>query len=391
MFNVYCQEFKLVMHDAGIIIFFLFLPLVYPIIYSIIYNPELVKNVPVVVIDNDRTPLSRDLVRNLNACDEAWVVGYAANLPEARRAMNEKKCFAILEIPEGFNKKVNNNEAGNTVLYCDMSLLLRYRGFVMATANLMSHYSTTLLTEKIDNILPLAETIVTGDPMSINNIPMGNIRNGFDSFVMPGVLIIIIQQVIVLALGMAGGARRENPRLTGYSSYNVAPSVLLTMIAQALCYLTILIVPIIFVAHYVPLIFKFPMLGNTLEIFAFLTPMVLASMGMGYAIQGFVTERENILVIWVMTSLVFLLLSGLIWPRYDFYPVWKVLSDICPSTWGVEGFVKMNSNGASLSQVGDCYRNLWIAAVGWWFVGWCVRKWIVRPQLIRINNSLLSK
>ena len=133
------------------------------------------------------------------------------------------------------------------------------------------------------------------------------------------------------------------------------------------------------------------MLGNTLEIFAFLTPMVLASMGMGYAIQGFVTERENILVIWVMTSLVFLLLSGLIWPRYDFYPVWKVLSDICPSTWGVEGFVKMNSNGASLSQVGDCYRNLWIAAVGWWFVGWCVRKWIVRPQLIRINNSLLSK
>lgn len=387
MFDVYCREFKLVMHDAGIIIFFLFLPLVYPIIYSTIYNPELVKNVPVVVVDNDRTPLSRDLVRNLNACDEAWVIGYAANLPEARRAMNEKKCYAILEIPEGFNKKVNNNEAGNTVLYCDMSLLLRYRGFVVATANLMGHYSTTLLTEKIDNVLPLAETIVTGDPMAINNIPMGNIRNGFDSFIMPGVLIIIIQQVIVLALGMAGGARRESPHLTGYSSYNMAPSVLLTMIAQALCYLTILLVPIMFVAHYVPLIFKFPMLGNTWEIFAFLTPMVLASMGLGYAIQGFVTERENILVIWVMTSLIFLLLSGLIWPRYDLYPVWKVLSDICPSTWGVEGFVKMNSNGASLSQVADCYRNLWIATAGWWFVGWCVRKWIVRPQLLKIHNS----
>lgn len=385
MFDVYCREFKLVLHDAGIIIFFLFLPLVYPIIYSIIYNPELVKDVPVVVVDNDRSALSRDLVRNLDACDEAWVIGYAANLPEAKRAMHEKKCYAILEIPEGFNKKVENNEAGNTVMYCDMSLLLRYRGFVVATANLMTHYSSTLLTEKIDNVLPLAETVVTGDPMSIHNIPMGNIRNGFDSFIMPGVLILIIQQAIVLALGMAGGARRENPRLTGYSSYNVAPSVLLTMIAQALCYLTILIVPIIFVAHYVPLIFKFPMLGNNWEIFAFLTPMVLASFGLGYAIQGFVTERENIFVIWVVTSMIFLLLSGLIWPRYDFYPVWRLLSDICPSTWGVEGFIKMNANGASLSQVADCYRNLWLVAIGWWIVGWCVRKWVIRPQLLKIH------
>lgn len=191
----------------------MFLPLMYPIIYSLIYNPELVKDVPVVVVDHDRTSLSRDLVRNFDACDEAWVIGYAADLPEAKRAMHEKKAYAILEIPEGFNRKIENNEAGNTVLYCDMGLLLRYRGFVVATANLMQHYSTTLMTQKIDNIAPLAETVVSGDLMPIKNISMGNIRNGFDSFIMPGVLVLILQQAIVLALGMAGGARRESCQL----------------------------------------------------------------------------------------------------------------------------------------------------------------------------------
>ncbi len=391
MAEVYCREFKLVLHDAGILIFFMLLPTIYPIIYSTIYNPEIVKNVPVVVIDNDRTPLSRDLVRNLNACDQAWVIGYAANLSEAQRAMHEKKCYAILEIPEGFNRKVGNNEQGNTVLYCDMGLLLRYRGFVMATTNLMEHYGSTLLTEKIDNILPLAETVITGDPLPIHNISMGNIRSGFDSFIMPGVLMLILQQSIILALGMAGGARRENPALTGYSSYNVAPSVLQTMIAQSLCYITILLVQIIFIVHYVPLIFKFPMMGNTLEIFAFIIPFIFASFGLGYTIQAFVTERESIFVIWVVTSLIFLLLSGLIWPLYDLDPVWKTLSSICPSTWAVEGYVKMNANGASLAQVSECYRNLWLVALGWWFTGWCVRKWIVRPQLMRIHKSVISR
>ena len=86
-----------------------------------------------------------------------------------------------------------------------------------------------------------------------------------------------------------------------------------------------------------------------------------------------VTERETVFVLWVATSLVFLLLSGLIWPMYDMLPVWRWLAGICPSTWGVEGFVKMNANGASLSQVSGPYLNLWILAVVWWVLGYCSR------------------
>lgn len=45
LFRVYCREFKLVLHDPGVILFITFLPLVYPIIYSLIYNPEIVKEI----------------------------------------------------------------------------------------------------------------------------------------------------------------------------------------------------------------------------------------------------------------------------------------------------------------------------------------------------------
>ena len=133
IFQVYCREFKLVLHDPGILLFITFLPLAYPIIYSLIYNPELVKEVPMVVVDNDRTPLSRELVRNLGACDQVWIRGYAANLPEAQRAIDSHKCFAILEIPEGFGKKIKTNQQANAVLYCEMSLLLRYRSLLVAS------------------------------------------------------------------------------------------------------------------------------------------------------------------------------------------------------------------------------------------------------------------
>lgn len=381
VFEVYCREFKLVLHDQGLILFITFLPLVYPVIYSLIYNPELVKDVPMVVVDHDRTPLSRELVHNIDACDEAWVRGYAADLSEARRAMDSHKCFAILEIPEGFERKVGRTETAPAVMYCDMTLLLRYRGFLVATTEVMQAMGSELMAEDINRIAPLAATVATGDLLPIDNISMGNIRNGFDSFIMPGVLILILHQCIVLALGMAGGARREKTSLIGYDPHNNSRFVSATMLGQSLCYFTLLILPSIYMIHYVPLMFRFPMAGNLLEELAFLLPMAIACFGIGFVFQGFVTERESVFVSWVVTSLILLLLSGLIWPRYDMYGVWKALSDMCPSTWAVEGFIKMNSNGADLSQVRHEYIMLWLNAAGWMAVAYCVQRWKVLPSI----------
>ena len=380
IFKVYCQEFKLILSDPGIILFITFLPLAYPIIYSLIYNPELVKEVPMVVIDSDRTPLSRELVRNLGACDQVWIKGYAANLSEAKRAMDSHECFAILEIPSGFEEKVGRLETANAVMYADMSLLLRYRGFLVAATNVMQSMGAEIMTNDINTVAPLAETVATGDLLPIHNVSLGNIRNGFDSFIMPGVLILILHQCIVLALGMAGGARREKSNLIGYNPHNNARFVPATMLGTMLCYFTLLIVPAIFMIHYVPLIFKFPMEGDIWQEIAYLLPMILACFGIGFVFQAFVTERESVFVSWVVTSLIFLLLSGLIWPRYDMPAFWKAMSDICPSTWGVEGFIKMNANGTTISQIKDDYITLWILAGGWLLLGYIAQRWFVLPS-----------
>ena len=383
LFKVYCHEFRLVIHDPGIIIFFLFLPLAYPVIYSLIYNPELVRDVKVIAVDDDRSALSRQLVRNLDATQEAWVTGYAADMAEARRAMDAGDCYAILQIPSGFGKRIGNGEQGEAVLYCEMSLLLRYRALLVASTNVAQEMGSKIMEEKINLIAPLAETVVSGDLMPIKNITMGNIEGGFDSFIMPGVLILILHQCIILASGMAGGAKRERPTLIGYNSYNEEPSVLMTMLGQMLCYITILMVPIIYLVHYVPLIFSFPMAGNLFEILMFLVPMVIACVGLGWCFQGIVWERESVFVLWVVTSVVFLFLSGLTWPRYAMPGIWKALSDCIPATWGMEGYIRMNANGASLSQVSHDYICLWILAGTYICAAYCVQRWLVRPAVLK--------
>lgn len=380
-FDVWCHEFKLVISDPGIMIFLAFLPIGYPVIYSLIYNPELVRDVRLVVVDHDRSAASRELARKLDATQEAWVTGYAADMHEARRAMDGRDCFAILEIPEGFGRSIGRGEQANAALFCDMSLLLRYRGFLVASTNVSRVMGAEIQAQQIDRIAPLATTLVAADPLPINSVSMGNTTSGFDSFIMPGVLILILQQSICLAVGMAGGAKRSDPKLIRYNSVNQKGGVLTSMLGQMACYVSLMILPVLWLVHYVPLLFSFPMAGDTWQILLFLVPMLLASVCLGFCVQAVVTEREEVFVVWVLTTMPILFLSGLTWPRYAMHGIWRVLSDIIPATWGLNGFIKMNANGSTLAQVRPDYINLWICAGAYFVLAYVLQRWVVNRQL----------
>lgn len=380
VFRTYVREFRNIFKDEGIMIFFFLLPLAYPVVYSLIYNPEVVRDVPMVVVDNDRTSLSREFVRRLDATQDIYIKGYAAEMGEARRAMAGRDCFAILEIPEGFQRNAGRLDQNNVILYTDMTLMLRYKAFLMGLTDVSQEMGSELQTIALDTDIPVSIS-TGGDLLPVKNIPMGNITSGFDSFVMPGILILILQQCVILAVGMAGGATREPRRMLRYNPMNEEPSVVLTLIGKTLCYCTIMIVPVLYLTHFVPLMFAFPMAGDPIQILTLIIPLLLSSIFLGFCLQTVVTERESIFVFWVITSVVFLFLSGLTWPRYAMPKIWLWLGDIFPGTWGVEAFIRMNTNGASLRQVADCYHALWILTAVYFVLACVLHRFVIRPKL----------
>lgn len=51
MYKVWRREFRLVFGDAGVLLFFFGLPLLYPIVYTLIYNPKSHPDIPVAVVE----------------------------------------------------------------------------------------------------------------------------------------------------------------------------------------------------------------------------------------------------------------------------------------------------------------------------------------------------
>lgn len=364
LFRVWRREFYLVFTDPGVLIFFFGLPLAYPVVYTLIYNPEIVTNMPVVVVDNCRSASSRELVRAIDATQALAVTGYAANITEAREAWHTKKCYAIIEIPANYDKALNSMNQAMVTTYADMSLLLRYRAMLLALTDVQVDQTLAITQRRVSDLGLIAESATDGQlPVESQSVIVGDETQGFASFVMPGIVVLILQQSMILGIAMLAGGRAERRRRNhGYDPMAVDASPVITVIGRTLCYVVIYLPLAYYILHIIPEMFALPHVTEFGQYMPFIFPLIIASAMLGQTVAVFITEREASLLVVVFTSLVFLFLSGLTWPRYAFNGFWLLISDCIPATWGVEGFIRMTSDGATPANVGYYYKMMWLLA-----------------------------
>lgn len=388
MGRVFAREWHLLLHDPGALLFFIALPLAYPIVYTLVYNPEVVREIPVAIVDHSRTAQSRELVRVVSASPTIDVYGYASNLEEAKRWMAETKVFGVLEIPEDYARKLGRNEQAVVPFYSDMSLLLRYRAFTSALSDIQIKIAGDITGSRIEET-PLSALAAGRDvhlPVKQESHFLGDTEQGFASFVIPGIIILILQQSMILGICLLGGTAQERRRRT---PGGIDPEAVqgagpwATIWGKTLCYFVLYIPLSLYVTRFVPEFFSLPHYGSAVHYLLFLVPLLLASAFLGQSLLWFMRERESAFIIIVFTSVVFLFLSGLTWPRYAMSKLWTMVGDLVPGTWGVEGFIRINSNSASLAEVSTSYIALWILTGLYMVLAW-ITTMAVRRRAARI-------
>ncbi|MCM1109770.1 MAG: ABC transporter permease [Clostridium sp.] len=392
LFRVWRREFWLVIHDQGVLIFFLLLPTLYPIVYTLIYNPEIVEKLPIAVVDQSRTAASRELIRTVGATQSISVDYFPPTLAEARERMNSHDVFGVMVIPEDYARRLGGGEQAVVPFYSDMSLLIRYRAYLQTLTNLEISLGSAIQIEKIDAAGLLGTTLVGGNdatPLEAESIMLGDPTSGFASFVIPGILVLILQQSMVLGVLMLGGAAASRRRRNGGIDPLAIPAPPgASLLGRMLCYLAIYIPLIIYILEIVPNIFSLPHMGNPWHYLMLILPMMIASVFFGETLSPLVTERESSFAVFVVSSVIFLFLSGLTWPRFSMNGFWYALGSIVPATWGLEGFVRMNSNGADIASQQTPLLMLWGLAILYFITAYLLTRYRLAPaRRLRHNSS----
>ena len=208
---IWREELKQVFRDEGVLIFCVIVPLVYPLLYSWIYNNEVVREVPVVIVDDSHSQLSRQFIRMCDASPDVKILSFADDLDEAKMLVSRQLAKGVYYIPADFATNVNRMKQGVIGVYCDMSLMLTYKA-IYQTAVAVTQTMGAEIQRRVSGNWTAREDQITTRPLAFEDVPVFNPAGGYGNFVIPAVLMLIIQQTLVLGIGLAAGTARERNR-----------------------------------------------------------------------------------------------------------------------------------------------------------------------------------
>lgn len=375
LFYIWKQEFQTTFRDQGVLIFFVLVPLVYPLIYGFIYTNEVVREVPAVVVDASHSSLSREYLRKVDATPDIHIVAYCSDMEEAKLMLKDRLAYGIIYIPSDFSSNIASGKQTQVSLYCDMSGLLYYKSMLLANTAVSLDMNKEIKIEHAGNTTNRQDEI-TAYPIEYEDIAMFNPTNGFAAFLIPAVLILLIQQTLLLGIGLSAGTARENNRFKDLVPINRHYNGTLRIVfGKGLSYFMVYAVVSVYVLCVVPRIFSLNQIGQAGTLALFMLPYLAACIFFAMTASIAIRNRETCMLIFVFTSVPLLFISGISWPGASIPTFWKYFSYIFPSTFGINGFVRINNMGATLSEINFEYQALWLQA-GFYFLTTCfVYRW----------------
>jgi ABC-2 type transport system permease protein len=180
---------------------------------------------------------------------------------------------------------------------------------------------------------------------------------GYGIFVMPAIILLIVQQTALIGVGMVSGTRRERGEC-----YPLLSPLTIT-IGRTLAYLAIYALTLGFMltVHYS--LFDYPMRAPWWRCVAVILPYLLSVIFLAQSLGSLFRRRESSILWLLWLSIPLLLVSGASLPPQAF-PEWLyIIGMVAPSSSAIEAWIAVQSRGASLAEVAPQLTTLWILVV----------------------------
>lgn len=387
MCHIWAKEMRSTITDEGVLIFCVLVPLLYPLLYSWIYNNEVVRDVSVAVVDLDHSHVSRQFIRMFDGASDTKVAYYCNSLDEAKALVGKQAVHGVLYFPSDFEKRLNRGEQAHVGVYCNMSLMLTYKA-IYQTAQAVAQDINAQIQISQSKGFTNRDDEIAAKPLDFAEVPIFNATGGYGNAVLPGVLILILQQTLLLGIGLSAGTARENNRYQDLvpisRHYN---GIFRIVLGKSMCYFMIYCVMAAYITLCVPHFFSFTSMVSAKTLIGLMLPYLLACIFFGMALSCLVRYRENVMLLVVFTSLPFLFMTGISWPQANIPGFWQGIAWLFPSTFGVRGFMRINEMRASLADIQVEYQALWIQVLVYFFLT-CL---VYRYQILRTRRHAYNR
>lgn len=351
----------------------------YGLLYNYMYAPNIVTDVPIAVVDNSHSELSRNFIRWMDATPQAEIFNQAIDYHEAKEWMKTGKVQGILYLPHDFEERVFRGDEAVFSLYATTDAFLYFEALQEASSRVMLAINDKYRPGGAVFLPPQGLLAVAmAQPVNVTGTPLYNYTEGYGSYLIPAVMMIIIFQTLLMVIGMLTGEEHMTKGIAAYAPFGHSWTVAIRIVVgKSFVYCTLYAVFSFFLLGLLPYFFSIPNIGNGINILLLMIPYLMATSFLGLAASRYFTDSEAPLLMIAFFSVGLIFLSGVSYPMELMPWYWKIAHYILPAAPATLAFVQLNSMGASMADIRPEYVSLWIQAS----VFFVLSVWIYKQKL----------
>ena len=368
--EVFSAEAKLIFSDVAIVLTIIGGVILYAFLYPQPYSSQSVSGLSVSFVDHDKSKISREIAFKLNATPQINITRYDMSERDAKEALVGGEVKAIIVIPPHFSKDLALELSPVVAVGADSSYFLIY-GAVLEGA--MKSVLTQSVGIKVGKILlsgtPMSGAIEAYTPYTLQTINLFNKDNSYTQYVIPAVYIIILQQTMLIGLGILGGGVNERLGRKEGGHYSKAP-IWMMMSSRYIIFGLIFFVHMLFYFGFSLSFFEVTHMAKIVDILNFGVAFITASVFFGIFLGSLFSSREIATPVILFSSLPLVFSVGFIWPLEAMPMFIQNLSLLVPSTPAMQGFLRLNQMGSEFSDIAPQFTTLWIQALIYAILGY---------------------
>ncbi|MGK5032024.1 ABC transporter permease [Janthinobacterium sp. MDT1-19] len=369
MWPAFLATWRAMLTDKGALTLLFIGGIIYSFFYPLPYSTEIVQRVPVAVVDQDRSAMSRQLTRFAMAHPSLDVIVVTPDLSVAQDLLWRDQVMGVLILPDGLQTDVLAGRAAHAQVAGNGLYLMLNKVALNGLAEVVGTVSAGIELKRLAAGTP--STIQANQqrsPIAFDAVPLFNVKEGYGAYVVPGVATLIVQQTLLIGMTMLFGTwyQRKSFPLAGKRTVGGYAGMLLAFACVAFlncCYFF----------GFVFWFQDYPRGGNFGGMLLLLVLFSLAEAAFGMLLGMLFRTRERGTQLMIATSMPVLFLAGLTWPVSSMPVVLQWLRWLLPSTAGIQGFVALNQMGASLYEIRHEVAGLLCLLAACVALGW--RRW----------------
>ena len=350
IYLVASRELHKIVRDKNIWLVCLVAPLLYPLLYGFVYYNKIETKLPIAVIDNDDSYLSRQLLQTLDANQNIKIVHDYFTRESKNQAFLKGEIQGIVEIPDDFAKSIKQGKQTSVTLTISTGRLLVFSDIAIPVSQNVSSFGGTITASVLQSKnVPVMQDNDLAQPIKVQFVNLFNPFLTYGDLILPGLFIIIFSQLILISSATAtskewyGNNRSE--------LYSITKNPLLILAGKLFNYLVLFSFSWVLTRYIIIPIFDIPFIGKDTDFLIIILLGIISSASLGLFVGSFFKYKILVFAVLGFTSYPFFLITGYAWPQLQLPLYMKIISYIIPLTPLMQATTSITQLGNSLGYV----------------------------------------